>query len=157
MFKIFISFFIALFFISCASKNENLASQSVLVTLNTPVIKINDAGFLKQDQKELHLEVYKFGKAFFRLKIEDKICLNSVCYDKSVFNQKYFQNGYYADFLEDILRARPLYNAKNLEKTQCGFSQTLSGRDYEIFYELCDNDIKFIDKISQVRIRLKLF
>lgn len=122
--------------------------------LNTPMIKINDAGFLKKESKALNLEIYKLGQAFFELKIRDNICLNAVCYDKITFNQKFLKNAYYDDILKDILEAKPLWNGKNIQKTQCGFIQKLSGVNYEIFYEICDNKISFFDKISRVKIVL---
>lgn len=149
---LFLSFLF--FFSACTLKNQNYSSQSMMVLFNTPMVKINDAGFLKKESKVLNLEIYKLGQAFFELKIRDNICLNAVCYDKKTFNQKIFKNKYYDDILKDILEARPLWNGKNMQKTDCGFIQQLSGVNYEIFYEICDNKISFFDKISRVKIVL---
>ncbi|EAJ4767347.1 hypothetical protein D3583_09455, partial [Campylobacter jejuni] len=102
----------------------------------------------------LNLEVYKLGQAFFELKIKDKICINAVCYDKKVFNQKFFKNVYYDDILSDILKANALWQGKNLEKTDCGFEQNLKAKNYEIFYQVCDNKVSFFDKISHTKIIL---
>lgn len=154
--KIFI-FFLLLFFSACALKNQEYPSQKMKVVFNTPAIKINDFGFLKKENKALNLEVYKLGQAFFKLKIREDICLNSVCYSKIVFNQKFFKNTYYEDILKDILEAKPLWNGKNIEKTQCGFNQKLNSANYEIFYEVCDNKISFFDKISHIKIILVKF
>ncbi|EAL0080073.1 hypothetical protein BGG37_03240 [Campylobacter lari] len=154
--KIFI-FFLLLFFSACALKNQEYPSQKMKVVFNTPAIKINDFGFLKKENKALNLEVYKLGQAFFKLKIREDICLNSVCYSKTVFNQKFFKNTYYEDILKDILEAKPLWNSKNIEKTQCGFNQKLNSVNYEIFYEVCDNKISFFDKISHIKIILVKF
>ncbi|EAL6423287.1 hypothetical protein DSW09_03740, partial [Campylobacter coli] len=79
--KIFI-FFLILFFSACALKNQDYSSQKMKVVFSTPTIKINDFGFLKKENKALNLEVYKLGQAFFKLKIREDICLNSVCYSK---------------------------------------------------------------------------
>ncbi|EAI5930882.1 hypothetical protein XJ49_005440 [Campylobacter coli] len=154
--KIFI-FFLLLFFSACALKNQEYPSQKMKVVFNTPAIKINDFGFLKKENKALNLEVYKLGQAFFKLKIREDICLNSVCYSKTVFNQKFFKNTYYEDILKDILEAKSLWNGKNIEKTQCGFNQKLNSTNYEIFYEVCDNKISFFDKISHIKIILVKF
>ncbi|HEG0607404.1 TPA: hypothetical protein SB587_000686 [Campylobacter coli] len=154
--KIFI-FFLLLFFSACALKNQEYPSQKMKVVFNTPAIKINDFGFLKKENKALNLEVYKLGQAFFKLKIREDICLNSVCYSKTVFNQKFFKNTYYEDILKDILEAKLLWNGKNIEKTQCGFNQKLNSANYEIFYEVCDNKISFFDKISHIKIILVKF
>lgn len=154
--KIFI-FFLLLFFSACALKNQEYPSQKMKVVFNTPAIKINDFGFLKKENKALNLEVYKLGQAFFKLKIREDVCLNSVCYSKTVFNQKFFKNTYYEDILKDILEAKSLWNGKNIEKTQCGFNQKLNSTNYEIFYEVCDNKISFFDKISHIKIILVKF
>ncbi|EJA9299317.1 hypothetical protein MUK15_001030 [Campylobacter coli] len=151
--KIFI-FFLILFFSACALKNQDYSSQKMKVVFSTPTIKINDFGFLKKENNALNLEVYKLGQAFFELKIKDKICINAVCYDKKVFNQKFFKNVYYDDILSDILKANALWQGKNLEKTDCGFEQNLKAKNYEIFYQVCDNKVSFFDKISHTKIIL---
>ncbi|ECH5256970.1 hypothetical protein FPW35_03075 [Campylobacter coli] len=151
--KIFI-FFLILFFSACALKNQDYSSQKMKVVFSTPTIKINDFGFLKKENKALNLEVYKLGQAFFKLKIREDICLNSVCYSKMVFNQKFFKNVYYDDILSDILKANALWQGKNLEKTDCGFEQNLKAKNYEIFYQVCDNKVSFFDKISHTKIIL---
>jgi len=142
-------------FTACALKNTNYNSQSLLVTINSSSLKINDLGFLKSSKHTLNLEIYKLGKPFFTIKINDKICLNKICYEKKIFNQKFFQNAYYEDFLEDILNAKALWNAQNLQKTSCGFYQNLNTKNYEIFYEVCEGEIKFNDKISKIKISLR--
>ncbi|EDO9224901.1 hypothetical protein GQ884_06800, partial [Campylobacter coli] len=72
-------------------------------------------------------------------------------------NQKFFKNAYYEDILKDILEAKPLWNGKNMQKTQCGFNQNLNSANYEIFYEICDNKISFVDRISRIKIVLMNF
>ncbi|ECQ7377327.1 hypothetical protein F0F11_04560 [Campylobacter coli] len=145
------------FLCACSVKNQNFSSQSLMVLIASPMIKINDAAFLKKENNALNLEVYKLGQAFFKLKIREDICLNSVCYSKMVFNQKFFKNAYYEDILKDILEAKPLWNGKNMQKTQCGFNQNLNSANYEIFYEVCDNKISFVDRISRIKIVLMNF
>lgn len=153
--KSFSVLFLALFLNSCASKTQDFSVQSVLVLINTKDLKINDAGFLKQEKQALNLELYKFAKPFFMLKISDKICLNAACYQKEIFNEKFLKNAYYDDFLEDILRAKPLYNGKNLEKQTCGFIQKISTKSYQIIYELCEDKISFLDQMSGTKIILR--
>lgn len=149
--------FIALFFGACASKNTSFNSQSVLLSVSSNSMRFSEAGFLKENSKTLDLEIYKLGQAFFELKIRDKICLNSVCYDKKNFNEKFFQNAYYDDILKDILLAKPLWKGHNLEKNECGFSQKLKKSSYDIFYEVCDDKSTFFDKKTKMKIILKKF
>ncbi len=126
----------------------------MMVLISSPAIKINDVAFLKRENQTLNLEVYNLGQAFFKLKIKDKICLNTVCYDKKVFNQKFLKNEYYEDILNDILNARTLWQGKNLEKTNCGFNQNLKAKNYEIFYQVCGGKLGFFDRISGIKIIL---
>ncbi|EED2409987.1 hypothetical protein NZY28_001682 [Campylobacter coli] len=44
-----------------------------------------------------------------------------------------------------------------MQKTQCGFNQNLNSANYEIFYEVCDNKISFVDRISRIKIILMNF
>lgn len=145
---------LAFFLCACSVKNQNFSSQSLMILIASPMIKINDAAFLKKENNALNLEVYKLGQAFFELKIKDKICINAVCYDKKVFNQKFFKNEYYEDILSDILNAKALWQGKNLQSTSCGFKQDLKAKNYAIFYQVCDDKISFFDRISRIKIDL---
>ncbi|TKX31309.1 hypothetical protein [Campylobacter estrildidarum] len=152
--KIFVFFLVLFFFNACTVKNQNYHSQSVSIIINSPFLKMRDFGFLKRQNQILILEVYRMGQAFFNLKIKDKICLNIACYDKQIFNKKFFKNEYYDDILSDILNAKPLWQGKNLQKTTCGFKQNLKTENFEIFYEVCQNKVSFLDKISHIKIVL---
>ncbi|MBZ7935132.1 hypothetical protein H2279_00525 [Campylobacter sp. B0100352/1] len=152
--KIFFFFLIIFFFNACAIKNQNNLSQSIAIIINSPFLKMSDFGFLIKENQTLNLEVYHLGQAFFNLKIKDKICLNAACYDKKVFNKKFFKNEYYDDILSDILNAKPLWQGKNLQKTASGFKQNLKAKNYEIFYEVSKNKISFFDTVSRIKIIL---
>lgn len=148
-------FLIVLFFSACVIKNTHFNSQSVLLSVSSNSMRFSEAGFLKQDSKTLDLEIYKLGQAFFELKIRDKICLNSACYDKKNFNEKFFQNTYYDDILKDILLAKPLWKGRDLEKNECGFTQELKNSSYDIFYQVCGDKSTFFDKKTKVKIIFK--
>lgn len=143
---LFLSIVFVVFFSSCASKYERYSkSSAVFVTFKFPSLnfKFSDSGFLYLNEKRLRLELYKFGQTVFFVEINDKICTNYACYDKKLFNQRWFLNAYYDDLLEDILRARPIYEAKNLQKTQCGFRQDFSTQGQNLVYELCHDELSF--------------
>lgn len=145
-------YFIVLFFSACTTKNHS--TQTMQILLVSPMIKINDAAFLKKESFGLNLQIYKLGKAFVTLKIRDKICLGGVCYQKQIFNEKFFKNAHYDAFLSDILNSKPLYAGKNLQKNECGFYQKLESKDYMIFYEVCGENVRFEDRISKVKLQL---
>lgn len=139
-------FFLAFFLNACAVLYpKNKVDESVFVMMNLPEIKLSDFGFLHTRTNALNLQVYKAAQPFFELKINKKICLNGICYEKENFNQKFLKNSYYNELLEDILRAKPLWNAKNLQKSECGFTQSLIGQNYNIIYEVCDAKVYFFD------------
>lgn len=147
---------IILFFLSaCSIKTHETNTKSVMIGFNSSFVRIQDVGFLEQNDKVTYLEIYKLGKAFFRIKIEDKICLNEICYDKKLFNKRFFKNSFYDDFLEDILKNKPLFNAKNLQKQDCGFTQSIKGLDYDIVYEVCNNQTFFLDKLNKTKITIQ--
>ncbi|TKX32622.1 hypothetical protein [Campylobacter aviculae] len=152
--KILILFFVLFFISACSLKNQNNFNQSIAITINSPLIRMSDFGFLKKENQTLILEVYKMGQAFLNLKIKDKICLNAICYNKQVFNKKFFKNEYYDDILSDILNSKPLWQGRNLKQIACGFKQNLKTKNYEIFYEVCHNKVSFLDKVSRIKIVL---
>ncbi|AXP09468.1 hypothetical protein N4T57_06575 [Campylobacter hepaticus] len=146
---------VLVFFIyGCSVKNQNASTQSLNTLIISPMVKIHDVAFLKKENHMLNLEVYKLGRAFFQIKIKDKICLNFICYDKEVFNQKFFKNIYYEDILKDILNKNVLWQGRNIEKTSCGFKQNLKSKNYEIFYQVCYDKVSFFDNISGIKIVL---
>ncbi|EFB0372749.1 hypothetical protein HF829_000002 [Campylobacter upsaliensis] len=155
--KYFLSLICVLFLCACVAKSGGKKAQSMQVFISSSSFKINEAGFLKRESSVLSLELYKFAKPFFKLNLKEKICLNGVCYAKKEFNKKYLKNAYYEDFLRDILELKPLFEGENLEKTPCGFSQKLRRKDSVIFYEICDEKLRFKDEISGLRIMISRF
>ncbi|MDO4674930.1 hypothetical protein [Campylobacter sp.] len=150
-------FVVVLFLSACAVKNpktQNPPTQTMRILLSSPAIKINDMGFLRHEGGGLILQIYKLGKPLLALSVRDKICLNGACYAKRIFNEKFFNHAHYDDFLSDILKARPLYAGKNLQKSPCGSTQVLEAKNYAIVYELCGENVRFWDKISRVRLQL---
>ncbi|MCF9961405.1 hypothetical protein J8269_02660 [Campylobacter jejuni] len=52
------------FLCACSVKNQNFSSQSLMVLIASPMIKINDAAFLKKENNALNLEVHKLWQKF---------------------------------------------------------------------------------------------
>lgn len=145
---------ILVFLNSCTTKDLKINSQSVFVLLKSPWLKFNDYGFLYEGKDFTRLELYSASKALFELKINDKICINNLCYEKKLFNQKYFAYEHYENFLKDLLRQKALYNGKNKIITNCGFKQEITHKKYHIVYEVCDQKTKFIDKKAKINFSL---
>lgn len=143
-----------LFFSGCMLKNAPKQSTSVFFAINSPNLKINDAGFIHHYNNYTTLQIYNLGVSILKIDIKDKICINSVCINKREFNKKYLLNEHYDDFLNDIINQKAIYKKQNLKKTDCGFKQIIS-KNY-IKYELCNNKSVFEDTKNGIKIILRL-
>ncbi|AJC85444.1 hypothetical protein IMC75_03050 [Campylobacter peloridis] len=155
LYKLAFLCFLCLFLSSCALKNK-MQSQSAFVVLKTPQFKFSDYGFLYQGKNITQLELYNASRVLFKLQITDKICINGICYAKTLFNQKFFNYEHYDDFLQDVISKKPIYQGKNEIQNSCGFSQKLKTKNYDIYYEVCGNNINFNDKKSKIKFSIKL-
>ncbi|WXG61205.1 hypothetical protein VB002_07355 [Campylobacter concisus] len=54
------------------------------------MIKINDVGFFHIYKNDLNLQIYSSGVNTANINIKDKICVNSACFKKTEFNEKFF-------------------------------------------------------------------
>ncbi|WP_228026626.1 MULTISPECIES: hypothetical protein [Campylobacter] len=148
---LFLSIFCIVFF-GCATLNPQ-RSDALQVTIISPMLKINDTGFLHAYKNSLNLQIYSIGVNSANIKINSQICVNRACYDKLEFNRKFFLQEHYENFLSDILQKKHIYNSKGVIQTSCGFDQNISNNS--IKYEVCDNYVKFIDTQNKVKIIIK--
>lgn len=142
---------VSVLFFGCASKN--LQNQKAInFTAISPLIKINDAGFLQNNAKTSEIKLYKSGVLVLEMAVKDgKVCLNSACENEIKFNEKFFKTTHYVGILREILNYKPIYNAKNLIKNECGFLQEINF----IKYEVCGENASFIDSKNGIKIKLK--
>ncbi|TQR34741.1 hypothetical protein DMB92_00700 [Campylobacter sp. MIT 99-7217] len=142
------------FFVACSSKKP-AQSRTLSLSINSPLIKFSEQGFLYEDKTSLKLEVYKLGQIFFALNIRDKICINQVCYEKKVFNEKFFKFTHYEDLMQDILKFQPIYEGKNVIQNECGFIQEIQASNFNILYEVCENRLEFKDLLNHLFVKIK--
>lgn len=153
---LFSTLFWAFWLVGCASKGDFKSSQAVFVVLKAPQLALNEAGFLYKNKDSTRLEVYKVGQPLVTLEVGQKvICLNSKCALKGTFNKKFFKNEHYGDFLSDILNARPIYKGANLQKTRCGFKQTIKKPSFDIAYSVCNEAVNFKEKKGKINFALR--
>ncbi|MCR4942111.1 MAG: hypothetical protein K5978_04895, partial [Campylobacter sp.] len=100
-FRFFILVVFAFLFASCATNQNPQKSKTYQVTILSPLIKINDVGFLHIYNKKQILEIYNSGLNTANIKISEKICVNSACFDKKEFNQKFFLDTHYDGIFSD--------------------------------------------------------
>jgi len=129
------------------------ASKTVQVTILSPMMKINDVGFLHVYKKGLNLQIYSSGLNTANIKISGQICVNRGCFAPSEVNKKFFLAEHYDEILSDILQGREIFNGAGLSKTACGFEQNISAN--LIKYEVCGGDAKFSDAKNRVKVILK--
>ncbi|MCD8212743.1 MAG: hypothetical protein LUC34_01595 [Campylobacter sp.] len=140
-------------FLGCFEKTPPQKSQTFQVTIVSPLIKINDVGFLHIYKSGLNLQIYSSGVNTANIKIDNDICINRACFSKLDFNEKFFLRSHYDTIFEDILQKKEIYNGANLTEKACGFEQNI--RNNSIEYEVCDNLIKFVDTKNRIKIILK--
>lgn len=131
--------------------NTKKSSNSFMITIFSPVVKINDVGFLHKSENFVNLQIYSSGVNTLNLKISDKICINRACYAKTEFNDKFFGAAHYDDFFKEILNKKPIYEGRNLIRSECGFSQTIN----DVNYEVCGGNVKFNDRKNRIKFIMK--
>lgn len=150
-FRAFTLSFFVLFFISCASKNpeqnsKQYESKAVQMLIISPLVRINDAGFIHFNKNSLKVQIYSAGAGLFELKIGKKICINSTCYAPKDFNKKFLGEVYYENILADVIASKPLYNRKVAQNDCGGFSQSFAN----ISYEVCATKTTFKSKKAKI-------
>ncbi len=130
--------------------------KSLFVVWKSPSLKYADQGFLYMKPKKLKLEVYASGQPALNISISpSQICTGLLCMSKEKFNAKYLSKYYPKDTLELILTGKPIFGGKNLKKSSNGFTQHIKSANYNIKYKVTDSSIEFIDKISNIVIKIK--
>jgi hypothetical protein len=146
-----------LFFCSCAVKQQPIEiSSPVTVTIKSPNIKLSGLGFYKKGGSYVNLQVFTGALATLNYESSTTICVNDNCMTRGIFNNNFFMHAHYSQLIDDILAGKPIYNSQNLVKTQNGFSQKIvKDKEYNIFYQMSNNDVEFEDSKNRVYIRLK--
>lgn len=169
-FTIFIAFFLSACANSLNQQNAPLAqktsTKAVKVTIISPALRLNGAGFIRQNQSKTTLEIYLASNPLASIKIinqankstkqqnqNSKICINAVCYAPLEFNRKFFMQNGYEDLLKDILNARYIYFGENLIENKCGFYQNIS--KLSLRYEVCDTNVNYTDAKNNIKIKIK--
>jgi hypothetical protein len=130
--------------------------KSLFVIWKSPSLKYADQGFLYVLPNKLKFEIYASGQPALKLSIaSSQICTGPLCMSKESFNAKYLSKYYPKDTLESILMGKPIFGGKNLKQTSSGFTQHIKSANYDIKYKVTDNYIEFVDKISNVIIKIK--
>ena len=141
-------------FTACSTKNYEITKTKIVI-IKSPQIKFSDLGYLRNTNKDIELELFMAGKSIQKISINHLICVSDGCMSKSGFNKDYLNENYPDSILQNILLAKPIYDGKNLEKTQEGFIQHISSPHVEIVYKVTQNQVFFKDKKNHIIFKIK--
>ena len=155
--KILFILLFSLLFSGCVNKNYS-KQESVFIVFKTPTFKHADLGFIYENEDAIKVEIYSSGQAVMSLVISDaSVCMSLLeCLSKKSFNQQVLSASYPESLLDNIFRAKPIFEGENMRKTRNGFTQTLIKKEkYNINYSVLNKQIIFRDTINDILIKIK--
>lgn len=143
-----------LFFGACSIK-EYEHTQPKIITLKSPKIKFFDAGYLRNTDKSVELELFIAGVSVEKIAVNRLVCTSGGCMSKSGFNKDYLHVSYPEDTIQNMLLGRPVYDGKNLQKSQNGFEQSINDGFVDIIYRVEGGEIYFKDRKNSILFKMK--
>ncbi|MEA2099128.1 MAG: hypothetical protein U9P72_03265 [Campylobacterota bacterium] len=143
-----------LLFSGCSIKNYE-HTQSKIIIIKSPLIKFSDLGYIRNSDDKISLELFMAGVRIQKIDINHLICADEGCMTKRGFNKDYLNKNYPDDLLQNILLSRPIFDDKNLIKTDDGFEQKIIGKNIDIIYKVSPTITYFKDKKNRIIIKIK--
>jgi len=153
--RYFLTCIIIFIFIGCAPKIQYTSSQAFFIVIKNSKIAIADVGFIKKNKDNLNLQIFSASTPIFELIVSDDICIDSLCMDKKSFNAEFFEKVHYETFITELLNFQPIYDEKNIIKTDKGFSQNIKTESFDIKYKVENETLYFKDKKNKILIKLR--
>jgi hypothetical protein len=144
--------------LSACSTKEYGTQESVFIVFKTPTLKHADLGFIYENNEDIKIEIYGSGQVVMSVEISESTVCTSMfkCLDKKRFNQTLLSEAYPEEIMDNIFRAKPIFQSKGLEKTRNGFTQTvIEAGKYNINYSVLNKQIIFRDTINDILIKVK--
>jgi len=138
-------------------KKEN--QESAFIIIKTPTMRYADMGFIYKKSDLVKVEIYALGQPLMNLDINSmNVCLSTFkCMEKKDFNTKMLSSTYPDTILENIFRAKPIFNKKNLEENSNGFTQKIQkDKEYDITYSVKSDKRVFRDTINKIKIEVRV-
>lgn len=143
-----------IFFSGCSIKHYE-QSKSKIIIIKSPNIKFADLGYVRNTGTSMELELFLAGKSIKKISINHLICVDDGCMSKRGFNEEYLHKSYPNDLLQHILLGLPIYDEKNMQKTDDGFTQKIINKDVNISYKVNSKIIFFKDKHNNIIFKIK--
>ncbi len=144
-------------FNSCtATKIEK--QESAFIVMKTAKFKYADMGFITDTSSRLKVDIYGAGQPLMSLEINGmNVCMSTFkCMEKQDFNDQILNSSYPDTLLENIFRAKPIFNKESLVKTKDGFSQKLTKEgEYDISYRVNGKERIFRDRLNKILIKVR--
>jgi len=154
--KIISIFIIGLLFSACTPTPPK--QESAFIVIKTPTMKYADMGFISTSDTKVKVEIYAAGQPLMDFEINAlNICMSAFeCMDKETFNEKVLSSSYSSNLLENIFRAKPIFEKEGLEKTEEGFVQKITKEGaYDISYVVKGTTRTFRDTINKILIKVR--
>jgi len=143
-----------LFFSACSIK-EYQQTKTKIVIIKSPKLKFSDVGYLRNTKDSIELELFSAGVAIEKIHINHLVCVSTGCMSKQGFNQHYLNSAYPSDILQNILLAKPIYDAMSMLKTNDGFEQYIKDENVDIKYKVTKNITYFKDRKNHIIFKIK--
>jgi len=144
--------------INACSQKDISKQESAFIVIKTPTMKYADMGFISNSSSLVKVDIYAAGQPLMNFEINEmNVCMSTFeCMDKESFNEKVLSKYYDDKVLENIFRAEPIFNGKNLEKNTKGFTQKIQKEnEYAITYSVVSSKRTFRDKINNILIKVR--
>ena len=132
--------------------------ESAFIVMKTAKFKYADMGFISDSSSRVKVEIYGAGQPLMSLEINGmNVCMSTFeCMEKKDFNAEVLHDSYPDTLLENIFRAKPIFDKENIVKNQNGFSQKLTKEnEYDISYSVKGNQRTFRDTLNKILIKVR--
>lgn len=153
MIKYFSLIFLLLF---SACSVQPTTKSSKMLTMKTKQFRFSDLAYISQTSDALEIDLYVVGKAFKKISIDTMVCVEGEgCMRKSTFNEQYLSSAYPDDLLKNVFLGKPIYEGKNMFKTDNGFMQDILEQNVDIAYGVNSEEIYFKDRRNKIVIKIR--
>ncbi|MBU1668805.1 hypothetical protein KKC13_10330 [bacterium] len=132
--------------------------ESAFIVIKSEKMKYADMGFIYNSASNVKIDIYAAGQSMVQLDINaQNICMSLFkCMEKKDFNEQFLHAAYPETLLENIFRAKPIFNQEGLIKTVEGFTQNIKKEAlYDITYSVVSGGRTFRDRINNILIKVR--
>ena len=158
MIKKIVIFIMVLFTFDACTGIQPEKQESAFIVMKTPTFKYADMGFISNSSSKVKVAIYGAGQPLMNLEINGmNVCMSTFkCMEKKDFNAEVLHASYPDTLLENIFRAKPIFDKENLVKNENGFSQKLTKEsEYDISYSVNGNQRVFRDTLNKILIKVR--